>query len=81
MIDLSTLPYGILDRTTAEGKAELYEKLDLYSYSTTGTEYDESVSQSDASKPLGKTVFRVRKNYPITGSTITNGILVSSFSS
>jgi len=83
MVDLTTLPYGTTDRTTAEGKQELYEDLDLYSYSTTGTEYNESNPQKDASKPLNKTVSRVRKNYPITSgmSTSTPEILVSSFSS
>ena len=82
MIDLSTLPYGIIDRTTAEGKSELYEELDLYSYSTKGTEYDPTNPQADTSQPLGKKVSRVRKNYPILyNSTVTPEILVSSFSS
>lgn len=61
LIDLSTLPYGITDRTTAEGKTELYEELDLYSYSTKGTEYDPENPQKDASQPLGKKVFRRKK--------------------
>lgn len=83
LIDLSTLPYGITDRTTAEGKAELYEELDLYSYSTKGTEYDPENPQKDASQPLGKKVFRGRKNYPPskTTTTVTLQTLVSSFSS
>lgn len=83
LIDLSTLPYGITDRTTAEGKTELYEELDLYSYSTKGTEYDPENSQKDASQPLGKKVFRGRKNYPPskTTTTVTLQTLVSSFSS
>jgi hypothetical protein len=83
LIDLSTLPYGITDRTTAEGKTELYEELDLYSYSTKGTEYDPENPQKDASQPLGKKVFRGRKNYPPskTTTTVTLQTLVSSFSS
>lgn len=83
LIDLSTLPYGITDRTTAEGKNELYEELDLYSYSTKGTEYDPENPQKDASQPLGKKVFRGRKNYPPskTTTTVTLQTLVSSFSS
>ena len=83
LIDLSTLPYGITDRTTAEGKTELYEELDLYSYSTKGTEYDPETPQKDASEPLGKKVFRGRKNYPPskTTTTVTLQTLVSSFSS
>ena len=83
LIDLSTLPYGITDRTTAEGKTELYEELDLYSYSTYGTEYDPENPQKDASQPLGKKVFRGRKNYPPskTTTTVTLQTLVSSFSS
>ena len=83
LIDLSTLPYGITDRTTAEGKTELYEELDLYSYSTKGTEYDPENPQKDASHPLGKKVFRGRKNYPPskTTTTVTLQTLVSSFSS
>jgi hypothetical protein len=83
MIDLTTLPYGTTDRTTAEGKQELYEDLDLYSYSTTGAEYDGSNPQKDASMPLDKTVSRVRKNHPIVYNvtTSTPQILVSSFSS
>lgn len=83
LIDLSTLPYGITDRTTAEGKTELYEELDLYSYSTEGTEYDPENPQKDASQPLGKKVFRGRKNYPPskTTTTVTLQTLVSSFSS
>lgn len=83
LIDLSTLPYGITDRTTAEGKTELYEELDLYSYSTKGTEYDTNNPQKDASQPLGKKVFRGRKNYPPskTTTTVTLQTLVSSFSS
>ena len=83
LIDLSTLPYGITDRTTAEGKTELYEELDLYSYSTKGTEYDRENPQKDASQPLGKKVFRGRKNYPPskTTTTVTLQTLVSSFSS
>lgn len=83
LIDLSTLPYGITDRTTAEGKTELYEELDLYSYSTKGTEYDPENPQKDASQPLGKKVFRGRKNYPPskTTTTFTLETLVSSFSS
>ncbi len=83
LIDLSTLPYGITDRTTAEGKTELYEELDLYSYSTKGTEYDPENPQKDASQPLGKKVFRGRKNYPPskTTTTVTLQTFVSSFSS
>lgn len=83
LIDLSTLPYGITDRTTAEGKTELYEELDLYSYSTKGTEYAPENPQKDASQPLGKKVFRGRKNYPPskTTTTVTLQTLVSSFSS
>lgn len=83
LIDLSTLPYGITDRTTAEGKTELYEELNLYSYSTKGTEYDPENPQKDASQPLGKKVFRGRKNYPPskTTTTVTLQTLVSSFSS
>lgn len=83
LIDLSTLPYGITDRTTAEGKTELYEELDLYSYSTKGTEYDPENPQKDASQPLGKKVFRGRKNYPPskTTTTVTLQTLVFSFSS
>ena len=83
LIDLSTLPYGITDRTTAEGKTELYEELDLYSYSTKGTEYDPENPQKDASQPLGKKVFRGRKNYPPskTTTTVTLQTSVSSFSS
>ena len=83
LIDLSTLPYGITDKTTAEGKTELYEELDLYSYSTKGTEYDPENPQKDASQPLGKKVFRGRKNYPPskTTTTVTLQTLVSSFSS
>lgn len=83
LIDLSTLPYGITDRTTAEGKTELYEELDLYSYSTKGTEYDPENPQKDASQPLGKKVFRGRKNYPPskTTTTVTLQTLVYSFSS
>lgn len=82
LIDLSTLPYGITDRTTAEGKTELYEELDLYSYSTKGTEYDPENPQKDASQPLGKKVFRGRKNYPPSKTTtVTLQTLVSSFSS
>lgn len=83
LIDLSTLPYGITDRTTAEGKTELYEELDLYSYSTKGTEYDPENPQKDASQPLGKKVFRGRKNYPPSKTTTTATLqtLVSSFSS
>lgn len=83
LIDLSTLPYEITDRTTAEGKTELYEELDLYSYSTKGTEYDPENPQKDASQPLGKKVFRGRKNYPPskTTTTVTLQTLVSSFSS
>lgn len=83
LIDLSTLPYGITDRTTAEGKTELYEELDLYSYSTKGTEYDPENPQKDGSQPLGKKVFRGRKNYPPskTTTTVTLQTLVSSFSS
>ena len=83
LIDLSTLPYGITDRTTAEGKTELYEELDLYSYSTKGTEYDPENPQKDASQPLGKKLFRGRKNYPPskTTTTVTLQTLVSSFSS
>lgn len=83
LIDLSTLPYGITDRTTAEGKTELYEELDLYSYSTKGTEYDPENPQKDASQPLGKKVFRGKKNYPPskTTTTVTLQTLVSSFSS
>lgn len=83
LIDLSTLPYGITDRTTAEGKTELYEELALYSYSTKGTEYDPENPQKDASQPLGKKVFRGRKNYPPskTTTTVTLQTLVSSFSS
>lgn len=83
LIDLSTLPYGITDRTTAEGKTELYEELDLYSYSTKGTEYDPENPQKDASQPLGKKVFRGRKNYPPskTTTTVTLQTLVSTFSS
>lgn len=83
LIDLSTLPYGITDRTTAEGKTELYEELDLYSYSTKGTEYNPENPQKDASQPLGKKVFRGRKNYPPskTTTTVTLQTLVSSFSS
>lgn len=83
LIDLSTLPYGITDRTTVEGKTELYEELDLYSYSTKGTEYDPENPQKDASQPLGKKVFRGRKNYPPskTTTTVTLQTLVSSFSS
>ena len=72
LIDLSTLPYGITDRTTAEGKTELYEELDLYSYSTKGTEYDPENPQKDASQPLGKKVFRGRKNYPPTAFSIAS---------
>ena len=83
MIDLTNLPYGITDRTTTEGRNELYETLDLYSYSTEGTEYNESDPQADASKPLGKTVLRVRKNCPISSSfdNITPQTLVFSFAS
>lgn len=83
LIDLSTLPYGITDRTTAEGKTELYEELDLYSYSTKGTEYDPENPQKDASQPLGKKVFRGRKNYSPSKTTtaFTRETLVSSFSS
>lgn len=78
MIDLTTFPYGTADRTTTEGKKELYEELELYSYSTTGLEYNEAAPQKDASKPLNKTVYRVRKNYPIT-TAVTSETLVSSF--
>ena len=83
LIDLSTLPYGITDRTTVEGKNELYEELDLYSYSTKGTEYDANNPQKDASRPLNKKVFRGRKNYPPSKTTtaVTLETLVSSFSS
>ena len=83
LIDLSTLPYGITDRTTAEGKTELYEELDLYSYSTKGTEYDTNNPQKDASRPLNKKVFRGRKNYSPSKTTtaFTLETLVSSFSS
>ncbi len=83
MVDLTTLPYGTTDRTTAEGKQELYEDLDLYSYSTTGAEYDRNNPQKDASKPLNKTVSRVRRNHPIDYyiKTPTPELLVSSFSS
>ena len=83
LIDLSTLPYGITDRTTAEGKTELYEELDLYSYSTKGTEYDTNNPQKDASRPLNKKVFRGRKNYSPSKTTtaFTRETLVSSFSS
>lgn len=81
MIDLTNLPYGIADRTTTEGKKELYEELDLYSYSTTGKEYSESnPTETDVSKSLNKKVFRVRKNYPMS-SAVTPETLVSSFSS
>ena len=69
MIDLTNLPYGIADRTTTEGKKELYEELDLYSYSTTGKEYSESnPTETDVSKSLNKKVFRVRKNYPMSSA-------------
>ena len=83
LIDLSTLPYGITDRTTAEGKTELYEELDLYSYSTKGTEYDPENPQKESPKRLGKAVVRGRKNYPPskTTTTVTLQTLVSSFSS
>lgn len=82
MIDLTNLPYGSTDRTTTEGRNELYEMLDLYSYSTEGKEYNASDPQADASKPLGETVLRVRKNHPLTPySTLTPQTLVSSFSS
>ena len=80
MIDLTTLPYGITDRTTMEGKSEIYEELDLYSYSTTGVEYNETAPQRDASKPLDQKVMRVKKNYPLNGN-ITPQTLISSFSS
>lgn len=62
MIDLTNLPNGIADRTTPEGKEEIYEELDLYSYSTKGELYDEGAPQADASKPLGKKVVRMIKN-------------------
>ena len=62
MIDLTNLPYGIADRNTPEGKEEIYEELDLYSYSTKGELYDEGAPQADASKPLGKKVIRMIKN-------------------
>ena len=81
MIDLTNLPYGIADRTTTEGKKELYEELDLYSYSTTGKEYNESnPTETDVSKSLNKKGFRVIKNYPMS-SAITPETLVPSFSS
>lgn len=61
MIDL-TAAYGAVDRTTDTGKAEIYEELDLYSYSTTGETYDSDSPKADTSKPLGTKVLRSKKS-------------------
>lgn len=69
MIDISNLPNGVTDRSTPEGTSEIYEELDLYSYSTTGIEFDPTKPTIvDSSKPRDRKVKRVVKNMPIGGS-------------